>query len=169
MRVLGVDPALTRTGYGVIDTVSGGFNLVKSGVITTKTTQSLAERLNKIFDEIVNVLIECRPEVMVIEKVFVHCQHPTTAFILGQARGIICLAAAKANIPLFEYAATQVKKAITGTGHASKEQVQRVIVSQLNLKVTPKFLDITDAIALAMAYKYFEKAEKIKKILQTHR
>lgn len=166
MRILGVDPALTRTGYGVIDTQSNGFTLIKAGVITTKSSTELIARLNKIFDEIVNVLIEFRPEVMVIEKVFVHSAHPTTAFVLGQARGVICLAAAKAGIPLFEYAATQVKKAISGTGHASKEQIQRIIVSQLGMKLTPKFLDITDALALAMAYKYFEKAEKIKKFLQ---
>ncbi len=86
-------------------------------------------------------------------------RHPTTAYILGQARGVICLACAQSNIPLVEYSATRVKKAIVGSGQASKYQVQRMVCDMLRLKNMPKYLDVTDALALAITHSYILKSK----------
>jgi crossover junction endodeoxyribonuclease RuvC len=162
MRILGIDPALKITGYGIIDIDRLGFKLIKAGAVITQYKQILPQRLEKIYETILKLINAYKPEVMVLEKIYVHYQHPTTAYILGQARGIICLACAKANIPLVEYAATQVKKAIVGRGLASKHQIQRMVMSLLNLKDSPKYTDVTDALALAIAYNYLSKFERLK-------
>ena len=99
---------------------------------------------------------------MVLEKIYVHYQHPATSFLLGEARGIICLAAAQANLTLEEYSATHVKKSVLGRGMASKEQVQRMVVALLGMKILPKYKDVTDALALAIAYCYFSRAYKFR-------
>ncbi|MDD2703095.1 MAG: crossover junction endodeoxyribonuclease RuvC [Candidatus Omnitrophica bacterium] len=158
-RILGIDPALSVTGYGIIDAGDDRVLLVKAGVIKTSPRQPLPDRLNKIYVSIIDVVSEYKPEVMVLEKIFVHYQHPTTAFLLGQARGIICLACASAGLPLIEYSATRVKKAIVGQGLASKLQVQRMVGMILNLAVMPRYLDVTDALALAIAYNCIGKAD----------
>ncbi|MDD5730474.1 MAG: crossover junction endodeoxyribonuclease RuvC [Candidatus Omnitrophica bacterium] len=162
MRILGVDPALAVCGYGIVDFNNNRLSLCKAGAVITSYRKPLPERLNKIYETFTELIRTNRPEVMVLEKIYVHYHHPTTAYLLGQARGIILLACAKGNIPLVEYAATRVKKAIVGKGLASKEQVQRMVKSILNLNSTPKYLDVTDALALAIAYSYFIKADTIK-------
>jgi crossover junction endodeoxyribonuclease RuvC len=160
MRILGVDPALKITGYGIIDSDRHSLVLVKAGVIITQHNQSLPERLEKIYEAILKLINNHKPEVVILEKIYVHYHHPTTAYLLGQGRGIICLACAKANVPLVEYAATQVKKAIVGRGLASKYQVQRIVMSLLNVGSSPKYTDVTDALALAIAYNYLSKFER---------
>lgn len=162
MRILGVDPALKITGYGIIDSNKQGLVLIKAGVVITQHKETLPQRLEKIYETILELINDLKPEVMILEKIYVHYHHPTTAYLLGQARGIICLACAKANIPLIEYAATQVKKAIVGRGLASKHQVQRIVMSLLNVKDLPKYTDVTDALALAIAYNYLSKFDKFK-------
>ncbi len=89
---------------------------------------------------------------MVLEKLYAHYHHPTTAYLLGHARGVIYLAAAEAGIPVVEYAATRIKKAIVGKGQASKYQVQRMVGNLLNLKKMPEYMDVSDALALAIAH-----------------
>jgi len=160
LRILGVDPALTRTGYGIIDADDTRYSLVKAGIIQTSSKNSAPQRFLKIFDTISTIIANTKPDVMVLEKVFVHYHHPTTAFLLGQARGIICLSCARANIPLVEYSATRVKKSIVGQGHALKSQVQRMVVALLNLGTIPKYNDVTDALALAIAYTHMHKADE---------
>ena len=162
MRILGVDPALKITGYGIIDSDKKGLALIKAGVVITQYKQLLPERLEKIYEAILELINDYNPEIMVLEKIYVHYHHPTTAYILGQARGIICLACAKANIPLVEYAATRVKKAIVGRGLASKQQVQRIVMSLLKVKNMPKYTDVTDALALAITYNYLSRFDKLK-------
>jgi crossover junction endodeoxyribonuclease RuvC len=164
MRILGIDPALKITGYGIIDWQNNALSLVGAGCVITRYNQTLPKRLDKIYQAILELIQKYRPEVMVLEKIYVHYHHPTTAYLLGQARGIICLVCAQANIPLIEYAATQVKKAIVGRGQASKLQIQRMVIATLKLKNVPKYLDITDALALAIAYSYFSRAAKLKVI-----
>jgi crossover junction endodeoxyribonuclease RuvC len=154
MIILGIDPALTVTGYGVIVVKKNIASLVEAGIIKTSPRQILPERLDKIYKGVTRLLAENKPDVLVLEKLYVHYRHPTTAYLLGQARGVICLACAKANIPLAEYAATQVKKAVVGKGLASKYQVQRMVANILNLNTLPKYTDITDALALAIAHSY---------------
>jgi len=159
MRILGIDPALTVTGYGVIDFNKNRLSLLEAGIVKTSTRQNLTERLNKIYQAVVKLIFDTKPDVMVLEKLYAHYRHPTTAYILGQARGVICLACAKKNVPLFEYAATRVKKAIVGEGQASKYQVQRMIVNILKLKTIPRYNDVTDALALAITHSYIIKAK----------
>jgi crossover junction endodeoxyribonuclease RuvC len=105
------------------------------------------------------LIADIKPDALVLEKLYAHYRHPTTAYLLGQARGVICLACAKANIPLVEYAATRVKKAIVGKGLASKNQVQRMVSSMLSLATMPKYTDITDALALAIAHHYIMRSK----------
>jgi crossover junction endodeoxyribonuclease RuvC len=157
MRILGIDPALTVTGYGVIDCKQNRLFLLEAGIVTTSSKQMLTERLHKIYRVIEKLISDTKPDVLVLEKLYAHYRHPTTAYILGEARGVICLACATGGIPLVEYAATRVKKAIVGQGLASKLQVQRMVASLLNLKTLPKYTDVTDALALAIAHSYIRK------------
>lgn len=159
MRILGVDPALTVTGYGVIDSQKKRLSLIEAGIITTSSKQKVPERLERIFQAVSKLINDTNPEVMVLEKLYVHYRHPTTAYILGQARGVICLVCAQKKIPLAEYAATRVKKAIVGQGLASKYQVQRMIGGILGIKELPKYTDVTDALALAVAHSYILMAK----------
>ena len=142
MRILGVDPALSITGFGIIDEKKNGLCLVDAGIVKTRAKDSISIRLAVIYKGIFQRVKQFRPDCIILEKLYVHYRHPTTAYILGQARGIICLVSADADIPLFEYAATRVKKAIVGAGLASKFQVQRMVSNILGLKQLPKHQDI---------------------------
>jgi len=158
MRILGVDPALTITGYGVIESKKNKLYVIEAGVVATDSKQPIEKRLDKIYQAILALIKELKPDVMVLEKLYAHYRHPTTAYLLGQARGVICLACAKGNIPLAEYAATRVKKATVGTGLASKFQVQRMVANLLNLQSLPKYTDVTDALALAITHSYIARS-----------
>lgn len=160
MRILGIDPALTVTGYGVIDFKKDKPLLLEAGIITTRAQETMPKRLDKIYRAVTKLISDTRPDIMVLEKLYAHYRHPTTAYILGQARGVICLACARENIALVEYAATRVKKAIVGGGLASKYQVQRMVANILNLNRLPKYTDVTDALALALAHSYIVKADR---------
>ena len=159
MRILGIDPALNITGFGVIDATAKGLSLIDAGIVKTKSESSLPDRLIKIYQGIQNTVEQSRPDCIILEKVYTHYRHPTTAYILGQARGIICLISAQAQLPLFEYAATRVKKAIVGYGLASKTQIQRMVASILGLSQLPEYEDITDALALAITHSYISKVK----------
>ena len=152
MRILGIDPALAVTGYGVIDAVKSSITLWEAGIVSTTAKQDLPQRLDRIYQAILKLMSDSDPDVTVLEKLYAHYRHPTTAYILGEARGVICLACAQKKIPLVEYSATRIKKAITGKGLASKYQVQRMVGDTLGLKELPKFTDVTDALALAIAH-----------------
>lgn len=154
MVILGVDPAISITGYGVIEVKKSSLSLIEAGIVSTSAGELLPKRLDKIYRAIINLIADTKPDVMVLEKLFAHYRHPTTAYILGEARGVICLACATKNIPLVEYAATRIKKAIVGKGQASKSQVQRMVANTLSLVSVPKYTDVTDALALAIAHSY---------------
>ncbi len=164
MRILGIDPALSVTGYGIIDVRNNKTSLVEAGVVVTSPKQDISSRLNKIHRAITELISETRPGVMVLEKLYAHYRHPTTAHILGQARGVICLAAAEAGIALVEYPATRVKKAIVGKGLAGKYQVQKMVAVTLGINKLPKYTDVTDALALAIAHFHIERIDKITKL-----
>ena len=159
MIILGVDPALTITGYGVIEVKKSFLSLLEAGIVSTSSKEILPKRLDKIYRAMANLITDTKPDVMVLEKLYVHYRHPTTAYLLGQARGVICLACATKNIPLVEYAATRVKKAIVGRGLASKNQVQRMVANTLGLNTLPKYTDVTDALALAIAHSYMIRSK----------
>lgn len=154
MVILGVDPAISITGYGVIEVKKSSLSLIEAGIVSTSAGELLPKRLDKIYRAIINLIADTKPDVMVLEKLYAHYRHPTTAYILGEARGVICLACATKNIPLVEYAATRIKKAIVGKGQASKGQVQRMVANTLSLVSVPKYTDVTDALALAIAHSY---------------
>ena len=153
MRIVGIDPALRITGYGAIECVQKRIVLLEAGIISTSEKQGLPARLERIYCAITKLLRDTKPEVVVLEKLYAHYRHPVTAYILGQARGVICLACAQEHVSLVEYAATRVKKAIVGKGLAPKYQVQRVIMQMLDDPRLVKYTDITDALALAIAYR----------------
>jgi len=157
MIILGIDPALSITGYGVITVKGSNLALIEGGIIKTSSKDCVAKRLDKIYRGVIKLISDTGADCMVLEKIYSHYAHPATACILGQARGVICLAAASKNIAFFEYAATRVKKAIIGKGLASKAQVQRMVASILGLKSIPVYTDVTDALALAIAHSYIMK------------
>ena len=154
MKILGVDPALTITGYGLIEAGNNRLALIEAGIISTSAKELVTARLEKIHRGISKLISDSSPDVLVLEKIYAHYRHPTTSYILGQARGVICLAASMHKIPLVEYAATRVKKAVVGKGLAPKLQVQRMVVNLLGIRDTPKYTDVTDALALAIAHSY---------------
>jgi len=152
LRILGVDPGLITTGYGLIDVVSGEPVLVEAGVIRAPTKLPLEQRLATLYSGIEEVLKEFKPGAMAIEEVYTHYERPRVAVIMGHARGVICLAASLNQVAVFSYASTHMKSALTGNGRASKEQVQRMVQLRLNLKTAPASLDVTDALAAALCH-----------------
>lgn len=157
MIIVGIDPALAITGYGVIESKGSSLALIEAGVIQTSAKETAPKRLDRIYRGVLKLINDVKADCLVLEKIYSHYKHPATACILGQARGVICLAASTEKIPFFEYAATRVKKAIVGKGLASKAQVQRMVTHTLGLKTLPAYMDITDALALAIAHSYIIK------------
>ena len=123
MRILGVDPGLNITGYGVLEVSDRGLKLCEAGVVRGTPKASLAQRVGEIHAGLADVVQSLEPDVMALEQLFSHYQRPKTAILMGHARGVICLAAAQVDIPVVHYAATQVKKLLTGNGRAPKSQV----------------------------------------------
>lgn len=149
MRLLGIDPGLRITGYGVIDKVGQQLTYVASGVIRTETGE-LPGRIKIIFEGVSEVLEQFRPDVSAIEKVFVNV-NPQSTLLLGQARGAAIAALTASGQPVFEYTALQVKQAVVGNGHAEKEQVMNMVKRLLNLPTEPR-ADSADALACAICH-----------------
>ena len=154
MRILGIDPGLGITGYGLIKLSGRGRDLevVEAGVIRSNAKHKIEKRLSEIHRKIVDLVKDTRPDVVILEQIYSHYKHPRTSILMGHARGIICLAVEQQKVALVGYPSTRIKKAITGRGHASKQQIQRTVTSLLNLKKLPEPFDVTDALALAMAH-----------------
>jgi len=152
MRVLGIDPGLQITGYGCVEVTAEGHDaqLVEAGVFRLAAKRPMAERLVQLYDDVRAVLGELSPDVMVIEKLFSHYRHVRTAILMGHARGALMLAGQQAGVELDELAPTEVKKAMTGRGHASKRQMQEAVRAQLRLAELPEPADVADAIAIAL-------------------
>lgn len=156
-RVLGIDPGLNITGYGVLEVTGGVLRLCEAGVVRGRTRGSLTARLVEIFDGVTEVISALGPSVMAIEELYSHYARPRTAILMGHARGVICLAGARAGLPVVHYSATQVKRILTGSGRASKSQVQRAIQLQLGLQQTPEPPDVADALAIALCHYYLKE------------
>lgn len=152
LRVLGIDPGLIATGYGLVDLVNGKPVLVEGGVIRAPSKPPLEQRLATIFHGIQELIQEFAPDAVALEEVYTHYERPRVAVMMGHARGVICLAASLSGVPLFSYASTHIKSALTGNGRASKEQIRRMVQITLKLKETPKPLDVTDALATALCH-----------------
>jgi crossover junction endodeoxyribonuclease RuvC len=152
MRILGVDPGLNTTGYGVLE-ISGRIpKLIEAGVVRSRPSGTLPERIREIYDGISEVLESLKPEVLALEKLYSHYDRPTTAILMGHARGVICLAAAEAGVEVIDYASTQVKKTLTGNGRAPKSQMQLAIQRELSLATLPEPPDVADALAIAFCH-----------------
>lgn len=154
VRVLGIDPGLNITGYAVISVDQGQVDLVEAGVVRSKPRHSFAKRIASIFEGVSDVITELKPNTMGLEELYSHYERPKTSIIMGHARGVICLAAELNDVEVKSYAATQVKKIITGNGRASKVQVQLAVTRQLNLPEPPEPVDVSDAMAIAMCHYY---------------
>ena len=152
MRVLGVDPSLHVTGYGIVERNGAGLRLIEGGVIEPRHGETIADRLAELQRGIADVIKEFEPDVMVVEEVFARTAYPRTAILMAHARGALVCAAAIAGVPVYDYAATAVKRALVGRGAATKDQVAAMVVQALKLRARPSPADVTDALALAIAY-----------------
>jgi crossover junction endodeoxyribonuclease RuvC len=159
-RILGIDPGLNTTGYGVVEVVPGGFKLAEAGVIQGGKVRQIEERLKQIHAGVNEVLQAFQPVAMALEELYSHYERPRTAILMGHARGVICLAGALASVPIAHYAATHVKKMLTGNGRAPKQQVQWAICREFDLKEPPDPPDVADALALALCHLYQNTATR---------
>ncbi len=155
-RILGIDPGLNITGYAVIESSGKTVRLCEAGVVRGGSGGSLTRRVADIHKGVAEVIAELKPTAMAVEELYSHYDRPRTAILMGHARGVICLAAAQAGIPVVNYAATQVKKILTGSGRASKAQVQRAIQLELGLDQPPDPPDVADALAIAVCHHYLK-------------
>lgn len=150
MRLIGFDPGLRHTGWGVIETEGNRLRHVADGTIRPATAQGMAPRLRDMHDELAAVLAEFRPDEAAVEETFVNA-NPESTLKLGQARGVVLLAPALLGIPVFEYAPNRIKKAVVGAGHAGKKQVQ-FMVARLLPGCAASSADAADALAVAICH-----------------
>lgn len=153
MRVLGIDPGLRHTGFGVIEIVNNKPVYVLSGVISTISNESLPKRLKTILSGITGIIDETKPSVACVEKVFVNI-NPQSTLLLGQARGAAITSCVLHNLDVTEYTALQIKKSVVGYGHAEKTQVAKMVKYLLNLNGEPRG-DAADALAIALTHFFF--------------
>jgi crossover junction endodeoxyribonuclease RuvC len=149
---LGIDPGLNRTGYAVIVRTPRGAHLREGGVIRSTRDRDLHERVHEIGQGLRELIEEFRPEAMAVEQVFSHAEHVKTAILMAHARGAILFAAAEAGVPIVHYTPTQVKRLLTGSGRATKEQMQRAITRELSLDAIPEPNDVADACAIGLCH-----------------
>ncbi len=155
-RILGVDPGLHITGYGVLEVRPRRPLVCEAGIIrpADEGATDLAARVRSVYKGIVEVVQQYRPEVVVVEQLYAHYEHPRTAILMAHARGVIFLAAAESEVPVVSYTPGRIKKTVTGHGRAPKEQVQRTIQGELGLAAVPEPPDVADALAVALCHYY---------------
>ncbi len=153
-RVLGIDPGLRLTGYGVVELPALGLEpqLVEAGVIRLDAKQPIEARLNQLHEDLAAITAQLKPDCLAVEKLYAHYKHPRTAILMAHARGVILLVAQQQGLPIEHLPSTAVKRAVTGYGHASKQQIQRAIQTQFRLAQAPRPPDVADAIAIAATY-----------------
>jgi len=149
-RVLGVDPGLNITGYAVVEYHGRDARIIEAGAIRPPAKFELTDRIARIHADLAELITECKPTVVAVEQLYAHYKHPRTAILMAHARGAVLLAAAQAHLAVKSVSATEVKKALTGNGHASKHQVQRAIQSICGLGQPPEPPDVADALAIAI-------------------
>lgn len=152
MRILGVDPGLRTTGYGVIEVEGTSFCLIEGGVLRPNAAHSLEARLAQLHAAMLDVVRTTRPDCMVVEELWSAPKHPLTGVLLGHARGVIALAAGICDVTFEELSHVTVKRALTGNGAARKEQVKSMVCVHLGLTNPPEPDDVSDALALALVF-----------------
>ncbi|MBO7745504.1 crossover junction endodeoxyribonuclease RuvC [Paenibacillus sp. MWE-103] len=166
MRVLGIDPGIAIVGFGFIDKIGSKLVPVQYGCITTEAKTPQEERLKQVYESACALMDRYKPDTVAVEKLFFN-RNVTTAFSVGQARGVIILAAAQRGLPVAEYTPLQVKQAIVGYGKAEKRQVQEMVRMFLKLSAIPKPDDVADALAVAICHAH--SAVLVNKINEVNR
>ena len=163
MRILGIDPGLRNTGFGVVEAIGNEVSYIASGIITTNASDGLAMRLKTILNGINQIIIETKPDIASVEKVFVN-KNPQSTLLLGQARGVAIAACVLNDIDVTEYTALQVKQSVVGYGHAGKDQVGKMVKYLLKLNGEPQ-KDAADALAVALTHIHTAKVHSILKLI----
>lgn len=151
MRIIGIDPGTGILGFGVIDVTAGKVQLVDAGVIRTPVKEDDAVRLETIYHELSDIIMQTKPQIMSVEKLF-FARNVTTAMTVSQARGVVLLCARLSNLKIVEYTPMQIKQSVTGYGKADKKQMQEMVRVLLSLKEIPKPDDAADALAAALTH-----------------
>ena len=151
MNVLGIDPGLGVTGYGLISIIGDKVESINYGHIKTSTKDDLALRLKIIINNIADLIVQYNPTVISIEEIF-YSNNVKSSLLLGHARGASIAAAAVKDIKVFEYSAKKIKQSLTGNGNAHKDQVRFMVKNLLKLDSAPKSKDASDALAAALCY-----------------
>lgn len=151
MKILGIDPGTATTGFGIIEVADHETRAIDYGVISTHKDLPMPERLAELHRDLNKLIKTHRPDSCVVEQLF-FARNVTTAITVGQARGVVLLAAAQAELEIAEYTPLQVKQAVTGYGQATKKQVQEMVKTILGLKEIPKPDDAADALAIALTH-----------------
>ena len=151
MRILGIDPGLGICGFGLIETTSrAGAKALDYGAVTTEVDAPIPLRLRELYESLVQVFDECKPEVVAVEKLF-FSKNITTGIAVAEARGVVLLVAALKGLPVYEYSPNQIKLSLAGYGAATKTQMEEMVRVHLGLDVKPKPDDAADALAVAIA------------------
>ncbi len=150
MIILGIDPGLQICGYAVIEADRGRDKIIEAGVFRTDSSAALEVRLNQIAEDTRDLLEKFAPGVVAVEELYSHYKHPKTAILMGHARGVILAQAAQAGAAVKSYAATRIKKSLTGNGRADKQQMQEAIRTVFDLAELPEPADVADALAAAL-------------------
>jgi len=169
MRILGVDPGLTNTGYGVIDTGSSRPKIVEGGVVRTKSGVPLEERLHTIFSSVREVISELKPDVMAIEDLHSQPKFARTAILMGHARGVVVMAAGEAGIPVYDYQPNRAKSIVSGAGHAPKDQVMRAVAAHLGDDGVTANEHVADAFAIALCHAIMASSPAVEAIAAASR
>ena len=151
MKILGIDPGVACTGFGIIEVINNDLIVIDYGVIKTNQKELLNIRLNTIYQDLKYIIKKYKPSVMSVEEIF-YGKNVKSALLLGHARGIPLLLAAKFKLTLYEFSARRIKQSITGNGNASKEQVQFMVKNLLSMNELPSPVDASDALAAAICY-----------------
>lgn len=155
--ILGIDPGLNTTGYGVISCSGGSMRLMEAGVVRTRAKGTIESRLAELHAGVSEVIEAHHPDRMAIEQLFSHYERVRTAILMGHARGVICLAAGQAGMSVSSYEPTRIKKTLTGNGRAAKPQMQAAVKLQLRLAAVPEPHDVADALAIAICSFHLER------------
>lgn len=156
MRILGVDPGFAITGYSVIDYIGNKFHLITSGAITTPAHTSFPLRLEKLFDDLTQIITDYQPDAISVEELFFN-NNAKTAINVAQARGVILVVGCRKNVPTYEYTPLQIKQSVVGYGRADKIQVQKMVKMILGVDKLPKLDDTTDSMAAAICHAHSSK------------
>lgn len=149
-RYLGLDPGLNRTGYALLERTASGPKLMEGGVLRSSPSDTLAQRVFELAKGLREVLKEHEPDAVAIEQVFSMVRNPKTAILMAHARGVLLMTVAEYGVPIIHYTPAQIKKLLTGSGRASKEQIQGAVKSELRLRKLLEPNDVADASAIAL-------------------